>query len=108
MGLLLQLWAQTGYPVPPELLTPLASAGGLGILIWFMHVQLNKAEERTKMAEERAGRAEADARAVRDSFIRDVAPIMATTIDHQKRLVESAERLVEVAQRLAMGRPPTL
>lgn len=84
----LLLLAQT-EAVPPQLIAPLASAGGLGLLVWFMHIQLGKADQRAANAEARADAAVASERALRDTILKDVVPAMTRMNDVATRQLEA-------------------
>lgn len=90
-------------PPSPELIAPLASFGGLGIAVWFMWIQLGKAEQRVKDAIERgdavaatersrADTAVANERALRDSIIKELVPAMTKVEEVARRQLEEQIR----------------
>lgn len=106
--------AQSTDPANP-LVGPLANLGAIGVLLAFSWRQLQSAETRAKeqqqaaleaLREEQAARkaAEADAKALRDVFIKETVPAMAVQQARSEELVLAIREVMSFARTL-MNKP---
>lgn len=91
------------------LLSAIPQLGAVALLLWFLQDQLKKANERTETERRRAETAEADARAVRDVFIREIVPATTLQTDRSERLLDGLQQVVGLVERVVsstIGKTP--
>jgi hypothetical protein len=74
-------------------LSAVPQLGAIAILLWFGHIRLKKAEERAEAAE-------ADGRAIRDAFIREMVPAMTLQTERSKELLDGLHQVVTLVERV--------
>lgn len=87
-------------PASDWLLTAVPQLGAVALLLWFLQDQLKKANERTETERKRAEAAEADAREVRDVFIREIVPATTLQTDRSEKLLDGLQQVVGLVERV--------